>query len=168
MDNDVHDPDGRLEHPHVRYEKRDVRLRWVLISLVLLAAVAAVQFVLMRSYFHAQEHNQSVRKASSYPLAPKPSGRLPGEPRLEEIDRLAGIESANVRDRELLSQRILSTYGTTPEKGFIRIPIWHAMRSVLADLPVRQQQPQQQPAKDEGLLYFGDPNSGRVYRETPR
>lgn len=168
MDKEIRHPDGRIEHPQVRHEKRDVPFHWLLILFLVLCAVGAVQFVLIRSYFHTQEHNQSVRKASPYPLAPRPSGRLPEGPRLEQIDRLAGIESANVHDREMASQRILSTYGHTPDKGFIRIPIWRAMHEVLHELPVRKQQPSAQPPQDDGLLFFGDPNSGRVFRETPR
>lgn len=168
MDKEVHQPDGRIEHPQVRYEKRDVRFRWILLLIVVLCTLGSGQFLVIRSFFHTQEHNQSVRKASEYPLAPKPSTRLPEEPRLEQLDRLAGIEEANVHDREMISQRLLSTYGTTPEKGYLRIPIWHAMQQVIADLPVRQQPSAGHPPKEDGLLYFGDPNSGRVFRETPR
>jgi hypothetical protein len=145
-----------------------VRFHWIFATLVIAAGFFGVEYFVVWKIFRNREEHSAASKASPYPLAPLPVTSLPEEPRLEQIDRLAGIEGPNVFDRQTASDRLLTTYGRTPEKGYIRIPIARAMQLVLPDLPARKPPSRQGPSKDDGLLFFGDSNSGRVLRETAR
>ena len=73
MPDETPSPDGRLEHPEIRTEAKDVNFRWVL-SLVLGAVVFAgvVHFVLWE-FFAGYRHHQAAIKQSPFPLAPAPS-----------------------------------------------------------------------------------------------
>jgi hypothetical protein len=167
QDKEVPPADGRLDNPRVRYETRDVRFPGILAILIAGSCIGGLDYFVVWKIFRNREAHQAELKVSPFPLAPQPRTNLPQEPRLEQIDRLAGIESSNVFDRQSASIRLLTTYGQTPEQGYIRIPIERAMQLVLKDLPVRKPSPQHGPRKDDGLLYSGDSNSGRILRETP-
>jgi hypothetical protein len=71
--------------------------------------------------------------AVPYPLAPGPSTALPAEPRLEQIDRLEGVERPNVYKREEAKEGVLNRYGPTAEQGYI-----HGVNDVRRDHLVSQ------------------------------
>jgi hypothetical protein len=163
----VRRPDGSLEHPEVRYEKRDVRVKWVVGVLLVACCIAALHYFLALEFFWSQMRGQAALKKSPFPLSPHPSEQLPAEPRLEAIDREAGIESGNVFEREVRKEQILHSYGPTDEKGYVHIPVGKAMELLAGKLPVRER-PSGQPVKDNGLVDSGEPNSGRMLRGAPR
>jgi len=159
--------DGPSEHPAVHYEKRDVPFRGVLAVILAAICLGGVQLYLVWVFFLDQQRHEEQLRASHYSLAPPPTLRLPAEPRLEQLDRITGIESPNVYLREQSREQLLRTYGSTDEKGYIHVPIRRAMERVVGDLPVRKQVPRS-PAKDNGLIDAGEPNSGRMFRGTPQ
>lgn len=156
-------PDGRIEHPRVRHEPRDVRFRWVLVVVIVAVCVATVHYYLVWRYLQSQIAAQNVEKRSPFPLAPTPSTKLPPEPRLEQLNRMSGVASSNVYDRLAAAEKVLHSYGSTEEQGFVHIPIQQAMQRVAGQLPARKEPPAY-PPKSQGLVDAGESNSGRMYR----
>ena len=151
--------DEPIEHPAARYERSDARFGWIMAVIVAAVCLACVHYYVMWSFYLDREQQQQAAKTSRYPLAPKPLTSLPPEPRLEQLDRVSGIETRNTNRRELTSEQTLAHYGPTAEKGYIHVPIERAMELVIPELPVRKQT-EEGPAKDNGLLDAGAPNSG--------
>jgi hypothetical protein len=156
---EVHHPDGRIEHPQVRYESTDARFRPILLVLIGAMLYAVCHFTAIWWYFNRQEEHQAALKRSEFPLQPGPSDALPAEPRLE------GIEKGHVREREASKDEILHNYGPTPETGYIRIPIERAMELLAEKLPARAEKPDK---KANGLVDAGESNSGRMFRGKPQ
>lgn len=166
--------------PAIRYERKDISLRWILMLVAGATCLIVVQLTVTWWLLEADRQRHRELMKSSYPVAPAPSTTLPPEPRLEPLDRYAGVESSNVFLRQLAYERTLHSYGTTGEEGFVHIPIEDAMKLAAGKLPVRAETPAPEqpgneknaagpstrpPPKDNGLLGWGDANSGRVYRE---
>ncbi len=151
--------------PLAGHEASDVRFRAVLIGVVVVVLLGAGQFYWVWLFFRdterqANESRQADGEVTTHELI------LPPEPRLEQLDRVAGIETSEVRAIEAPKERLLSTYGATDETGFIHIPIQRAMDLALDQLPVRKQPPSRDGlVKDRGLLDSGESNSGRLFRE---
>src|SRR5207245_8545371 len=83
---EVRYPDGRIEHPHVRYERRDASLRWIIgIGITTMALAALIQYLLLW-FFYDYKNYQAAIKRSAFPLAPSPSETLPAPPHLERLD----------------------------------------------------------------------------------
>jgi hypothetical protein len=119
-------------------------------------------------FFVGVKDEQARVKKSPYPLAPGPSTALPREPRLEQIDRLAGVETPNVHERETSRLEVLQSYGPTSEEGFMHIPIEQAMK-LLAASPQYKLKARPEPSADQkrrsgGLVDAGESNSGRMFR----
>jgi hypothetical protein len=164
MPDEIHHPDGRIEHPSVRYERTDASFGCILSILIAALIFGIVAFAGVRLFFDEYRNYQAEIKKSPYPLAPEPSTALPREPRLEQIDRLAEVETPNVHEREAAKEKILNSYGATQESGFVHVPIERAM-SLLADkLPVRAKPPANQTEHSNGLIDAGESNAGRVFR----
>jgi len=139
-------PDGRIEHPAVQHEPRDVRFGCVLALILGACCFAAVHYFVIWRYFWNRADAQAEMKKSPYPLAPTPSTQLPPEPRLEQIDRMSRDEASNVYYRQLAKEKLLNSYGPTEEKGFVHIPIQQAIDAVAQEaqagkLPERNQPP---------------------------
>lgn len=123
-----------------RHEHQDVSVPGLLLSTGVLAATVVIAFFAAWwgfDYLSARDKD----KLSAFPLAAQERGRLPPEPRLEEIDRLEG-KKVDVRPSELptAQQRRLETYGWVDEKaGVVRIPISRAMKIIVDNnlLPAR-------------------------------
>lgn len=163
---EVRHADGRIEHPRVHFETRDANFRWV-IGLILSALVfAAFTHWVLWVFFLRYDRYQSDIKKSPYPLATTPANGLPRGPRLEQVDRLAKDEQANVYVLEAKYEAELASYGTTPEKGYVHVPIDVAMDMLIDKLPARKEAPASD-RKSAGLLDSGEPNSGRIFREEP-
>jgi hypothetical protein len=156
-------PDGELKNPSVHHEESDANTRWILIfgGGVLITAVVIHGLVLW--FFFNREDSEARAKKSSFPLAPQRSKDLPPAPRLEQLDRQEPIGISNVQERRAESAGELNSYGPTPEKGYVRIPIDRAMKLVLDQLRARKGHPESK-KKEDGLAEGGESNSGRMYR----
>jgi hypothetical protein len=165
----IHQPDGELEHPNVRFEERQVPVGWVLAIAIITCCIGAVIFVGVHFFLKSQESTLAIARKSPFPLVQHPSDKLPPEPRLEQVDRVANVKTPNVFLRERAKEEILNGYGTTDEKGFVHIPIEGAMELIAGHLPVRKQpegsETQEATSKDDGLVDAGDPNSGRMFQK---
>jgi hypothetical protein len=164
---DVVRPDGQSSqapsHPSVRYEESDASLHWVLAVTGAAIVMGAIIFYVVFRLFVGYDEREAAVKASEYPLAAESSGRLPPEPRLEQIDRLAGAESGNSPAKS--NEAVLRSYGPTSREGYVHIPIDRALELLDNKLPVREQQPSDEQAKRQnGLVDGGEPNSGRMFR----
>ena len=162
-------PPGIPEHPEVRHERSDASFGWILgllIGGIVLAAL--IHFVLLRC-LRDYENYQATIKRSAFPLAATPREGLPAEPRLEQLDRLAQVETLNVYVRQASKEEQLHRYGPTPEEGFIHVPIERAMTFLGEQnkFPVRKGAPPGDPRRENGLLDAGDSNSGRLFRGKP-
>jgi len=162
--------DSPVEHATVRYEKTDASFSWVLGLLLGAMALGIVIFAAILMFFHGYNDSQSALRKSTYPLAPGPAkalDTLPPEPRLEQIDRLRGIETPNVFKREESKESLLGSYGPTGDKGFIHVPIDQAMKHLAGKLRARVEKAEAVP-RDNGLVDAGEPNSGRLPRKEPK
>jgi hypothetical protein len=168
MVEEIRHPDGRVENPSVRTEKSDASFTAILLVLLGAAAFGAILFGLMLGFFYKRDQYESGVKKSPFPLAAQPSTALPPEPRLEPLDRTAGVESSNVYLRLEQKEDVLTRYGPTPEGGYVHIPIGRAMDLLAGKLPARAARSADAERKAGGLTGSGEPNSGRMYREGPR
>jgi hypothetical protein len=148
------------EHPGVYYEPKDIRTGCLLAMMAVAACVVVAIGLGMWWFYWAEAGLQQAEKRSLYPLAPEPSDQLPPEPRLEELNRLAGVWESDVRKRLAAQEKTLNSYGPTDEKGFGHIPIEQAIKTLAGNLPVRSQPPA---IKDRGLVDWGQSNSGRMF-----
>jgi hypothetical protein len=168
MVEESHESDGRLEHPEVQYEHSDANFRAILFIILGTMALAALIEAAILAFFYDYRAYQADIKKSPYPLAPAPSTALPAEPRLEEVDRRAGVETPNVYERMESKEKIRDSYGDTPEKGFVHIPIEQAMKLLENKLPARSAPQAEQAEKSSGLVDAGESNSGRMFRKGAR
>jgi hypothetical protein len=168
MVEETHQPDGREEHPSVRYERTDASYRAiVLVILAALALGALIHAAVMAFFLDYRTYQDGVKK-SPYPLAPTPSAALPAEPRLEQIDRLGGVDKMDIYERMKSSEWALDSYGDTPEEGFVHIPVERAMRLLEGKLPARAAPVAGRAEKSRGLVDAGESNSGRMFRKGER
>ncbi len=163
-------PDGSLEHPEVRYEGSDANFRWIFTILLGAVAVGLVIMGVVWFFFYQFRDYQAQIKQSPFPLATGPSTAVPLPPRLEQIDRMAGVESPNVFERESAKLEVLDSYGATAEEGFIHIPIERAIQVLLENktLKSRPEPPADQLRRSSGLLDAGEPNAGRLFNGGPQ
>jgi hypothetical protein len=157
-------PDGRIEHPGVGHEPSDIHFRPIPVLMAIGCAILAVLGYTIWRFYWFQAAAQEDIKASPYPLAPGLSAKLPPEPRLEQLDRMAAVESSDVSKRLAAKEKALNSYGATVEKGFVHIPIQQAIKAVAGSLPVAKGSSQGRAAHDSGLLEAGESNSGRMFR----
>jgi len=152
----------------VRSERTDASFR--AIALIILAALAlgAVIFAGVLAFFKDYRHSLDDVRKSPYPLARTPSTELPRPPRLEQIDRRAGVETPNVYERQANAEEILNSYGPTREKDFVHIPIERAIELLENKRLGRAEVPAEQAKKAGGLLDAGESNSGRMFRKGAR
>lgn len=148
----------------VGYERKDIRFGCLLAVIVAAVCIMAVIGYGVWRFFWWEEATQAVLKRSVNPLSPGLRVKLPPEPRLEQLDRMAGLESSDVNERLAVQEKMLDSYGRTEEEGFIHIPIQQAIKAVAGTLPVRESQ-SGKTTNDEGLIDSGEPNSGRMFRE---
>jgi hypothetical protein len=137
MAEEIRHLDGRIEHPSVRHEPTDASFRWILGVVLGAGALGVIILLVILAYFnHSREALATARK-SRFPLAAKPSWSLPPEPRLEQLDRLAGVTSADVLASQQAKLERLDSLGPVDEKGFVHIPINRAMALLANKLPAR-------------------------------
>ncbi len=172
---EIHHPVGRIEHLNVHREETDASFGAILMLLIGAGGVALVIYLLITAFFYGWRDHEAAVKKSSFPLAPAPSTNpnvlapLPaGEPRLEQEDRLAGVETPNIDERFTTKEKALNTFGPAEEKGFVHIPIEQAMKRLENKLPVRARPSADQAWRADGLIDSGESNSGREFREKAR
>jgi hypothetical protein len=173
---EIHHPDGRIEHPDVSREETDASFKAILLILIGAAGLALVIYLLMTAFYYGWRDHETAVKKSSFPLAPAPStdprnpAPLPeGQPRLEQENRLSGDVTANVYDRQAAKESILHSFGTNKEeKDFVHIPIEQAMKRLENKLPVRVTPAADQAWRADGLIDSGESNSGREFRGKQR
>lgn len=155
--------EDRLEHPGVKYEPKDIRFGCIFALLIAACCVAATHYFVVWKFFGWQKSVQEDIKKTPYRLAPTTTMQLPPEPRLEQLERMANEEKENFFKRELAQEKVLHSYGSTEEKGFVHIPVEEAIKAIAAELPVRKPPPEKS-IKDNGLMDAGESNSGRMFR----
>lgn len=159
---EIHQPEGQVEHPRIHHERSDLSARLVYALLVAATCIAVVHYYLVWQMYWYKAAWQEEQKRPPYPASPLPAERLPAEPRLEQLDRLAGVEVADGYKRLVAKEWLLHRYGRGEERGFVHIPIEQAMQIVAGQLPVHAARPPN--LHDQGLVDWGDPNSGRLFR----
>jgi hypothetical protein len=164
MAEELHHSDGGMRHPTVRYERTDASFAWVFGVIVAAAVFGLLIHVIIWGFFREERAALAQKRQSKSPLAPTPSTALPPEPRLEQLDRLRGIDAPNVYVREAVRDDRLSHYGQTGEKGYVHVPIDLAIQILSNEktLPVRKEKEAGTP-HDNGLVDGGAPNSGRLF-----
>jgi len=155
---------GEPLHPDVRYEHSDVSFPGIMTVLGVLMFCGVLNFFFVWLVFYRIGVQQDVVKKSPYPLALEPSEVLPREPRLEQVDRMAGIDKPNVYVRESDRLKVLDSYGPSEEDGYVHIPIERAMEMLADKLPARKEPPAEQRRRSGGLVDAGESNSGRMFR----
>jgi hypothetical protein len=139
MAEEIRHPNGRIEHPSVRSEATDASFPWIG-GTVAAAAVLGILILLgVGIYFNHAKSALDRTRASRFPLAEKPSWTLPPEPRLEQLNRLAGSGASDAFARQAVKLEHLRGVGPTDEKGFVHIPIERALKLLANKLPARSQ-----------------------------
>ncbi len=156
--------DGNIEHPRVRRERQDVGFRPVLAFVVVSLLIGGAQLALVWRLFRQAEPRAETLDEAREPLSAQPVA-LPPEPRLEQLDRIQGIESGNVRWLQLKDLQELDRFGRTSDAGYVHIPIRDAMDLVVGTLPIRAED-QAGRYRSRGLVNSGESNSGRMFRGT--
>ena len=154
---------GEAGHAKVRFEPTDISFRGVLVVVVIAALLVPLHQFCMLMFFGHEERADLTARQSEFSPASEGKTLLPVEPRLEQLDRMAGIETPDVYRRQIAAEATLNGYGSTPDAGFVHVPIDWAMEQVVSRLPVKVSK-SQGPISNRGLLDAGEPNSGRVFR----
>jgi hypothetical protein len=172
---EIRHPNGDIEHPNVRREATDAKFWPILYLLIAAAAIGLVIHLLVWAFLAGWRDHEAAVKRSPYPLATRPSDdpRVlpplpPGEPRLEQIDRTAGVERPNINERFTNKEEVLNSSDLTEVDGFVRIPIGVAMKRLENKLPARAEPPADKAWRADGLIDSGESNSGREFRRRPR
>jgi hypothetical protein len=148
MPEEIHHPDGRLEHPSIQFETKDVHFRTIIVILVGAIVLAFITFVVLYLFFRAYSDYKARIMKSPFPLAPTPSTAFPESPVLEGL-----------RSEELVRPAEISV-----EKGYVRIPVEEAMKYLANKLPARPASRADAVRRAGGLVDAGEPNSGRLFR----
>jgi hypothetical protein len=163
-------PNSEPLNPSVHQEASDVNWRWILLAGGFFLVAAVVIHAVVWWYFTSKERAQARAKKSPFPLAAGQPDTVPPEPRLEQIDRLKANEKTDVFERRGAGASGPSGYGTTAEKGYVRIPIDRAMENLLHNdkfkkyLEARQKERTETEKKD-GRAEGGASSSGRKHQE---
>jgi len=161
-DEAIHPSESPAANPDVDFERTDISFRGVLVTIIIFAGVMVVHQFLMSGLFeHDRRPLQKSQEAGFAPLTR--AAALPQGPRLEQLDRLAGIKAPDVYRREADKEAILQSYGPTSEKGFVHVPIDWAIKQAAEQIPFKAAKPAT-PARDQGLIGAGESSSGRVFR----
>ena len=110
------------------YEERDVALRPIVVSAIILLAVLVGTFAMLRLLDAGLRGREAARSAPASPLAGSYARQEPPAPRLQESPR---GDLAALRAREAA---LLEGYGWVDRRnGRVRIPVERAMALLLAE-----------------------------------
>jgi hypothetical protein len=117
-----------------KYETRDVSLRWMAISGVILVLLLVAAFVTMRWTFDLFASREARRQPEPATLVADPGPGRPPEPRLQANPRL------DLQEMRAEENVILQSYGWVDrDQGVARMPIDEAMKMVVQrGLPARE------------------------------
>jgi hypothetical protein len=160
---EIQHPDGRIEHPRVRFEPTDISAGGVLTAIAIAAVFVPLGLFGIRMFFEHAERAAEQPRQSDMATTVERTTVLPTEPRLEQLDRLAGVEASDVGRRQP-AEAVLNSYGPTADKDFAHVPIDWAIEQVVGRLPIKLPTVDT-PARDRGLLDAGESSSGRMFRE---
>jgi hypothetical protein len=163
MDNqEIRHTDGRIEHPLVKLEAKDLSLAGVVATLIAIAILfIAVDFA-ARALFKNQQGREMERFA--VPAGRSAGEELPRQPRLEPFEpKLPAAESFAAEARDLEGQ--LHSYGAAEDSEFARVPIEVAIQRTATQLQSNKSGSSDSNRRERPLV-SGDANSGRVFRET--
>jgi hypothetical protein len=156
-------PDGRLRNPEVRREPTDVSLKGTLITISVSIAAMIVILIGIDLMFNGWQSQLNRDRQPQFSLTPGPTAGPPPEPRLEQIDRVRGIDPNVARMGEQLQQ--LQHYGRSEETGYVEVPIDRAIEHLQGKLPARQEPSAKESRRSGGLIDAGEPNSGRLFKK---
>ncbi len=159
---------GVPRHPWIRFEPSDASFGWILTVLPVALLLGFIIHSAVLAFLRGQQMRQAKVKESAYPLAPGPSTSLPREPRLEQLDRLAEVQTPNIRERLARKEETLRRYGATEEKGFVHIPIDRALDLMQGKLKARPAPSAEDRRRSGGLVGAGESSSGRLFRRASR
>ncbi len=165
MTEPIHEGPPPTENPSVRVEERDARFKPIFLLLIVSAILGVVIFLIVWTFFRDYGAYQDRIKRSPYPLAPTPSTALPRGPRLEQLNRDAGIETGNIHHLQAAYAATLHSYGRTEKEGYVRVPIERAAELLANRLPARQAQPAGMARRSSGLVGAGESSAGRLFRK---
>ena len=110
------------------YEERDVALRPIVVTAIILVVVIVATFAIMRVVDTTLRGREAARSAPASPLAGSYARQEPPAPRLQESPR---GDLAALRTRETT---LLEGYGWVDRRsGRVRIPVERAMALLLAE-----------------------------------
>jgi len=149
-------------NPEVRREPSDASLKWVL--WVLAAGIVAAVLLHWWTWdlFEFLGGRIGAGRQPGHALSQGPDQLEPREPRLEQVDRLAGRAPDAAADAA--SESDVSRYGRGDAAGYVRVPIDRAMDRLAGTFPVRSAPPPDEARRAGGLVDAGEPNSGRAFR----
>lgn len=148
-----------LENPAVQHEPSDMSLHWVIAILGSAVVLGAILHTLVFVFLQKEQRTAGATRKTQYPLTMPGKAALPPKPRLEQIDRLEAMASGAGKNVERM--RVLNSFGSAKEAGFVHIPIDQAIKLIAGKLPARNEEPD---IRSNGLVGGGESNSGRVLR----
>jgi hypothetical protein len=162
MDNqEIRHPDGRIEHPLVKREAKDIRFAGIVATLIGIVIVLVCVDLAARALFK----NEKTRKREGFGvLAGRSAGEeLPRQPRLEGFQpQLPAAGSFAADARELEAQ--LHRYNAAEEADFARVPIDVAIQRTAKQLQAISAKESKGSGRQRTIV-SGEANSGRVFRE---
>jgi hypothetical protein len=131
---------GPPTNPTTRFERQDVNTLGVAVVGAILAAVVVVGCFVSWWVFDFLQARDRARKVSPFPLAVEERGRLPAEPRLEEVERMEAAKNGQPATRLYSAEldRLDRPYGwVDEEKKIAHIPIDQAMELIVEQKRLR-------------------------------
>jgi hypothetical protein len=186
---------GRLVHAEVHHEPSDAGFRVILAVVLVSIILGLILYAALFRFMFRYSDYLAKTRASSFPVAvqqrkeiePGPGSHplnggtragqrepLPLEPRLDPINVREGVPEGSIAELYARDTEILHSYGPAQEKEFVHVPIERAMAFLADKLPVRERTAQDGkrrtdlqsvPQHGQGLRDWGEPNSGRLFRE---
>ena len=153
-----------VRHADVQYEAKDINFGCLLtVMFAAILVVATVTSAMWGLYWWQAKRAETTREWVNSLETPL-SRKLPPEPRLEQLNTMAGVKSSNVFERLSAQEKVLNSSGPSDEKGFVHIQIQQAIKQTAGKLPAREGPPPGPTGKDRGLVDSGESNSGRMLR----
>ena len=170
MADPTHEGNGQPVHADVKYEKTDAKFKPILIILIGAVIFAIVVHAVIWWFYYDYRGYQDRVKRSPYPLASTPTSDLPRGPRLEQVNRIAEIETGSTYKRLEEREAALRQYRKSEEEGFVCIPVEQAMDYLIQNNELRARKPPSadQQVRSGGLVDAGESNSGRMFRKGKR
>lgn len=117
---------GAMGAPNPGHEVRDVHVRKIVVSAVILVVVIALSMVAMRLTFDYFAHREASNQPPPATLAAHAPNQLPPEPRLQQNPLL------DLHELRAEETALLESYGwLDQQRGIVRIPVEEAMKHMV-------------------------------------